>query len=346
MQIAIVGTGISGLAAAHAARKGARRDSFESADRPGGHTNTVRIELPDETHDVDTGFIVFNEPNYPGFTRLLHELGVESAPSDMSFSVTDERSGVVWCGRSLDTVFAQRTNALRPAFVRMLLDVTRFNRRARSILADDRGRELTLDELLAGGRWSSGFLDWYLVPLGSAIWSADPNTFTRCPADSFARFLDNHGLLHLRGAMPWRTIPGGARRYVDAISRELGSRLRLATPIEKIVRHDRHVELYAAECGSRLFDHVVVATHSDQALALLGDPTTAEREILGAVRYQPNTAVLHTDPRMLPPVRQRVGKLELPPANRGPRCRHGDVPHEPLAEPSLPSRDLRDTESH
>ncbi len=304
MRIAIVGTGISGLAAARALARVHDVTVFEADDRPGGHTNTVRVDLGDETHEVDTGFIVFNEPNYPRFTRLLDELQIETAATEMSFSVTDERSGVVWSGRFPGGVFAQRINAFRPAFWRMLVDVTRFNRRARQILESRPHPDVSLEDLLADGRWSPEFVNWYLVPLGAAIWSANPATFTRYPAESFARFFDNHGLLHLRGSLPWRTIPGGARRYVDAIIRPLGTRLRTATPIEKIVRHEHEVELYVAGTGPERFDHVIVATHSDQALALLSDPSPSERAILGAFRYQANTAVLHTDERMLPPLRR------------------------------------------
>jgi uncharacterized protein len=304
MRIAIIGTGISGLAAARALAQLHDVTIFEAADRPGGHTNTVRVDLGDETHEVDTGFIVFNEPNYPRFTRLLDELQIETATTEMSFSVTDEGSGVVWSGRFPGGVFAQRANAFRPAFWRMLVDVTRFNRRARQILESRPQPDVSLEDLLADGRWSPEFVNWYLVPLGAAIWSANPATFTRYPADSFARFFDNHGLLRMRGSLQWRTIPGGARRYVDAIARPLGTRLRTATPIEKIVRHRDEVEIYVAGTGPERFDHVVVATHSDQALALLSDPSPSERAILGAFRYQPNTAVLHTDARMLPPLRR------------------------------------------
>ena len=314
MRIAIVGTGISGLAAARALAQVHDVTVFEADDRPGGHTNTVRVDLGDETHEVDTGFIVFNEPNYPRFTRLLDELQIETAATEMSFSVTDERSGVVWSGRFPGGVFAQRTNALRPAFWRMLVDVTRFNRRARQILESRPQPDVSLEDLLADGRWSAEFVNWYLVPLGAAIWSANPATFTRYPAESFARFFDNHGLLRLRGSLPWRTIPGGARRYVDAIVRPLGTRLRTATPIEKIVRREHEVELYVAGTGPERFDHVVVATHSDQALALLSDPSPSERAILGAFRYQAEHGGVAHRRAHAPAAPARLGELELPPS--------------------------------
>ena len=221
MRIAIVGTGISGLAAARALAQVHDVTVFEAADRPGGHTNTVRVDLGDETHEVDTGFIVFNEPNYPRFTRLLDELQIETAMTEMSFSVTDERSGVVWSGRFPGGVFAQRRNAFRPAFWRMLADVTRFNRRARQILESQSHPDVSLEDLLSDGRWSSEFVNWYLVPLGSAIWSADPGSFADIPADHVRPVLRQPRL-----AAAWRPARvahdrGRRRRYVDAILRPL-----------------------------------------------------------------------------------------------------------------------------
>lgn len=304
MRIAIVGTGISGLTCAHILDRHHHVEVFEADDRPGGHSNTVRVDLADETHWVDTGFIVFNESTYPGFVRLLDELRIDSTPTTMSFSVTDERSGIAWRGTSPDTVFAQRRNALRPTFLRMLVDIARFNRRARALLTEEDDDDVTLEDVLTAGRWSRTFVDNYLVPLGSAVWSADPTTFTKFPAASFARFFDNHGMLGFRGSRSWRTLPGGARHYVDAITRPLGTRLHLGTPIDKIVRHGDGVEVVTAQGRLAEFDHVVVATHSNQALSILGDPTPAERSLLGAIRYQPNRAVLHTDARMLPPTRR------------------------------------------
>ncbi len=321
MRIAIIGTGISGLTCAHVL--GSKHDVtvFEAADRPGGHTNTVRVDLADETHWVDTGFLVFNEQTYPGFTRLLRELRVDSAPSEMSFSVTDEASGVVWRGSSPNTVFAQRRNLARAAFWRMLVDIGRFNRRARALLAETptHSPELTLADLLAEGAWSQGFLDCYLIPLGSSIWSANPATFLDYPAVAFARFFDNHGLLRVRDPIPWRTIPGGARRYVEAIATTLGPRLRLACAVEKVVRRAEGVELRTSAGEGATFDQVIVATHSPQALMLVADLSSAEREILGAIRYQTNEAVLHTDTAMLPGPRRAWASWNYyrPQADRG-----------------------------
>jgi uncharacterized protein len=303
VKIAIVGTGVSGLVCAHLLHPEHDVTVFESADRPGGHTNTVRVELADGPQDVDTGFIVFNDRNYPSFTRLLARLGVAGQDSDMSFSVSDQQTGIEWRGTSFNTVFAQRRNLVRPAFLNMLVDVTRFNRAARRLLLDPPGDDYTLEHLLSEGHWSASFVDWYLVPLGSAIWSADPTTFARYPAATFARFFDNHGLLSIGDQPQWRTVMGGAARYVEAILKPLGRRVRLSSPVEKVVRRAEHIELRTPFGTPEDFDHVIFACHADQTMELLSDPTPAEREVLGAIRYQPNLAVLHTDERLLP--RQR-----------------------------------------
>ena len=291
MRIAIIGSGVSGLVAAHLLH--GRHDVvlYESDERPGGH--------------VDTGFLVYNERTYPLFCRLLDELGVATKPSDMSFSVADQRTGLEWRGTSVSTVFAQRRNLARPDFLHMLADVGRFNRLARGLLADPPPDSVTLEEVLAPHRWSAGFRDWYLVPLGSSIWSADPSTFTQIPAATFARFFERHGLLSLRDQPKWRTVDGGSKRYVDAILRPLRNegRLRLGTRVDKIRREPGGVEV-VSEAGIETYDHVVLATHSDQALRLLSDPDRMERETLGALRYQPNRATLHTDASLLPTERR------------------------------------------
>ncbi len=221
MKVAIVGSGVSGLVCAHLLN--ARHDVtlYEVDGRPGGHANTVEVDVDGERHAVDTGFIVYNERTYPGFVALLAHLGVATKPSDMSFSVADERTGLEWRSTSLSTVFAQRRNLADPAFLRMLADVARFNRAARRVAADGVEGDLTLGEFLASGRWSRQLLDGYLVPLGSAIWSADPRSFADIPLTTFARFFDNHGLLRLGDRPRWRTIEGGSARYVDAILRPL-----------------------------------------------------------------------------------------------------------------------------
>jgi predicted NAD/FAD-binding protein len=301
LRIAIIGTGIAGMTAAHLLQEHHEVHVFEAEDRPGGHANTVTVDLPGGPVAADTGFLVYNERTYPLFTRLLASLGVATHPSEMSFSLTDLRCGLEWRGTSLSTIFAQRRNALRPAFLAMLADVVRFNRLSRALLAGTESGSGSLADLLADRHWSPGFVDWYLIPLGSAIWSADPETFTQIPARTFVEFFSRHGLLGPGDQPAWRTVTGGSTRYVEAILAPLRrrGRLHLFTAVTKLRRHERGVELLTAG-GPVAFDHVVVATHSDQALALLGDPTDRERRVLGALRYQPNRATLHTDTALLP----------------------------------------------
>jgi uncharacterized protein len=300
MRIAIVGTGISGLTCAHLLSERHDITVFESAVRPGGHTNTVRVDLEHESHDVDTGFIVYNERNYPGLVRLFELLDVPTKASDMSFSVSDSKSGLEWSATSPNTVFAQRRNAVRPEFVRMLADIVRFNRSMRRRLRDVVAKEVTLRDLLHSGGWSDGLVEWYLAPMVSAIWSAPRKQALDIPAHTFARFFENHGLLQMGGQPQWRTVRGGAGVYVERILRPLGHRVRLETAVTKVIRRHASVEILSDRDGPEHFDHVVLACHGDQSLGLLGDPTTAERDVLGAIRYQPNSAVLHTDDRLLP----------------------------------------------
>ena len=249
-------------------------------------------------HDIDTGFIVYNERNYPILTRLFAELGVTSRPSEMSFAVADDDADIEWCGTSLGAVFSQWRNIARPKFLRMLSDVGRFNRSARRLLGEVEDLEFTLEDFLAGGHYSSGFFDWYLVPMGAAIWSADPTDFMRFPAAAFIRFFDNHGLLGIRNRPQWRTIVGGSVQYVSTITRSLGDGLRLSTPVTCVARVANGVAVTTGE-GREVFDHVILATHSDQALAVLAAPRAAEREVLSAIQYRANEATLHTDERLL-----------------------------------------------
>jgi predicted NAD/FAD-binding protein len=299
MRIAIVGTGVSGLVCAHLLSRRHDVTVFEADGRPGGHAHTVTVDLPDGSFDVDTGFLVYNERNYPGLMRLFDDLGVATKPSDMSFSVTDEVSGLEWKGSSFDTVFAQRRNLVRPAFLRMLADIVRFNRMARELLDGPQDASISLGDLLERGNWSPRFLNWYLIPMGSSIWSADPSTFLGMPAVTFARFFANHGLLEYGNQPHWRTVVGGSKHYVDAILAPLGRSVRLEEPVTKITRYDDGVEIHTPR-GPERFDHLVVATHSDQALELLSDPSRLERDVLGAIRYQSNRATLHTDVSLLP----------------------------------------------
>ena len=299
MKLAVVGTGISGLVCAHLLHEGHDLTLFEAGGHVGGHTITNRVESDGEEHWVDAGFIVYNEVNYPNFVRLLRRLEVETQPSDMSFSVRDDHAGLEYCGTSLDTLFAQRRNLLRPSFLRMLADIGRFNRAGKALLADN-GSQPTLRRFLAAGGYRRELVDQYLVPMAASIWSTRPEQMLDFPATFVLRFLDNHHLLAARGHYTWRTIRGGSRRYVEALIRPFRERIRLHTPVAALRREAGGVELVTAGGERQRFDEVIVATHSDQALALLADPSPAERQVLGAIPYQPNEAALHSDDSVLP----------------------------------------------
>jgi uncharacterized protein len=298
VRIAVVGAGIAGLTCAHVLDARHEVTLFEAEDRLGGHTNTVRVDLADETHHVDTGFIVHNDRNYPGFQRLLESLGVATQPSDMSFSVSDGGS-FEYNGASPNGLFACRSHLVRPQFHRMVRDLLRFNREARSLVGLN-GSGPSLGAFLEAGGYSPAFVERLIVPQASAVWSSDPAQMWEFPASFLAEFFENHGMLGLRDRPRWRTIPGGARTYVDALAARFAGRIRRATPIRSIARRPDAVELVPEGGEPERFDAVVVAAHSDQALAMLADPTAAESEVLGAIPYQPNEAVLHTDASLLP----------------------------------------------
>jgi predicted NAD/FAD-binding protein len=302
VRIAIIGSGISGLTAAHRLHGRHEITVFEADARIGGHANTVRAELSDGTFDVDTGFIVYNRRNYPVFSRLLSELGVTTQPSDMSLAVRDERHDLEW-GTNMSRLFADRRNLVRPGFVAMIGEVLRWNRLGQRVLAGTMGvDELTpVGDVLAERHFSRRFLDWYLTPLAAAIWSADPATVDRFPIATFCRFLDNHGMLSLGDRPAWRTVTGGSRNYVAALTAPFVDRIRTGAPVTSVVRHTDGIDVRSApDARPETFDRVILATHSDQALALLADADPDEKDVVGAVRYQHNVATLHTDRSMLP----------------------------------------------
>ena len=302
MKIAIVGTGIAGNVVAHRLAGQHEITVYEADSRIGGHTNTVDVLAGGRRWAVDTGFIVYNDVTYPNFLALLDELGVASQPSDMSFSVSDRRSGLEYNGASLNTLFAQRSNLLRPSFHRMLRDILRFNREAPALLAAPRSQAapLTLGEYLQAGDYSPGFIEHYIVPMGAAIWSASPRGMLDMPAGFFIRFFHNHGLLSVNDRPTWRVIEGGSQRYVEKLVAGHRDRIRLDTPVHWIRRHAGYVEVKARGAEAVRYDRVFLACHSDQALRLLTDPTPQEREVLGAIEYQANEAVLHTDASLMP----------------------------------------------
>src|SRR5271165_2561871 len=293
VKIAIVGAGISGLAAAHLLHREHEIVVYEANSYAGGHSNTIRVDTAHETHHVDTGFIVMNDRNYPNFTRLLARLGVPTQPTQMSFSVKAEEDDFEYAGTPRG-LYCQPRNLVSPAFQRMILDLLRFNRELGHLLGSGHGDE-SLAAFLARHRFSRVFVERLIVPQVSAVWSADPASIAAFPVRFVAEFFANHGMLGFRNRPSWSTIVGGSARYVEALTAPFRERIRLATPVRQIVRGAEHVELTAAGCEPERFDQVVIATHSDQALALLADPSPAERELLGAIPYQPNEAVLHTD---------------------------------------------------
>jgi len=300
VRIAIVGTGVSGLTCAHLLARDHDVTLFEASDRLGGHSYTVMADDQGVAVPIDIGFIVYNERNYPLFSRLLSELGVATQPSEMSFSVVDHDESLEWRGSGPRSIFAQPRNLVRPKFLRMLADVTRFNRAAQALLEKEDDVTFTLGDFIKEHSWSRGFLEWYLIPMGSAIWSSDPSVFTEFPACAFARFFSNHGLLGLGDRPQWRTIVGGSAAYVRAITDPLGDRVRRGVGVTKIVRRGSSLDVATEQGDTDSFDHVILATHSDETLELLADPSDLEREILGHIPYRTNVATLHRDARLLP----------------------------------------------
>jgi predicted NAD/FAD-binding protein len=312
MKIAIVGSGISGLAVAHRLRGQADITLFEAGDYFGGHTHTVDLTLDGPsgpvTHGVDTGFLVFNERTYPQLIQLFAELDVATVPSDMSFSVQvpGARAGgpLEWSGSSLNTVFAQRGNLANPRFLRLLRDVLRFNRLATAIA--ERGQEAELmqplSDFLNQHALSQEFRDWYFLPMLGCIWSCPTDQMLQFPVTTMIRFCHNHGLLQVTNRPQWWTVAGGARHYVDKIVAQVADK-RLRTPVQRIARDAQSV-LITSRGQTERFDQVVLACHSDQSLALLSDARGEERQTLGAIRYQANHAVLHTDVSVLPQKRR------------------------------------------
>lgn len=297
MKIAIIGTGIAGNVAAWKLRDRHDITVFESASRIGGHSNTVDVYESGRKLAIDTGFIVFNDRTYPNFIRLLDAIGQESLDSEMSFSVQSD--GLEYNGSSLNSLFAQRRNLLKPGFYRMLRDIARFNRDAeQAVAAQPSGQPLR--EFLASGRYGGEFVDQYLLPMAAAIWSAEPMRVLDMPADFLVRFFANHGLLQLRDRPQWRVIRGGSREYVRKLVDGHRDRIRLNSAVRSVRRSAAGVEIRSAGNEPEIFDAAFLACHSDQALGMLAEPTAAEADILGAIRYQANEAILHSDERLMP----------------------------------------------
>ena len=299
MRVAIIGTGIAGNVAAYKLRQEHEVTVFEAASYIGGHTNTVDVYENGQQFAVDTGFIVFNNRTYPNFIELLDEIGQESQPSNMSFSVQADDGALEYCGTTLNALFAQRSNILRPSFHRMIRDILRFNKTALPS-TEHLGASDSLGDFLLENGYSHEFTNHYIVPMAAAIWSAEPGSVLEMPVSFLVRFFANHGLLQVNDRPTWRVIKGGSRQYVNKLVAGHRDRIRLNSPVDSVRRINGVVESHSASGGRELFDHVFLACHSDQALALLKDATPTEREVLGAIRYQRNEAVLHTDESLLP----------------------------------------------
>ncbi|WP_192558975.1 NAD(P)/FAD-dependent oxidoreductase [Pseudomonas allokribbensis] len=300
MNIAIVGSGIAGLTCAYLLNRRHDVTVFEAGDRVGGHTHTVKVTVDGRDYAVDTGFIVFNDWTYPNFIRLLGQLGVTAKATEMSFSVTDPDTGLEYNGNNLDSLFAQRSNLLSPGFWGMLRDILRFNKEARRDLAEQRiTTDTTLDDYLKAGGYGERFILHYIVPMGAAIWSMPMAQMLNFPLQFFVRFFENHGLLSVSNRPQWRVIEGGSSAYIAPLTESFKERIRVNCPVNRIDRNEHGVVIHSP-ADIEHFDKVVLACHSDQALRLLANPGSAEREILGALPYADNEVVLHTDTRLLP----------------------------------------------
>jgi predicted NAD/FAD-binding protein len=314
MRIAVIGSGISGMVAAFHLSRQHDITVFEAGNYIGGHTHTVDVELGGRPYAVDTGFIVFNDWTYPNFIRLLDELRVPWQPSDMSFSVRCEKSGLEYNGTSINSLFAQRRNLVRPSFLRMVADIMKFNRLAPALLTGG-ADSLSLGEYLRKEGYSRHFLEHYIIPMGSAIWSSRPADMLAFPARFFVEFFANHGFLSVNERPTWRVVRGGSREYIGRLTAPYAGSIHLNTPVEGVQRQPHKVSVRLKNGTVEHFDQVFMACHSDQALKLLADPTAAELEILGAIGYQANEALLHTDQRLMPrrPLAWAAWNYHLPP---------------------------------
>lgn len=300
-RIAVIGSGIAGLTSAYLLSREHDVVLFEANDYLGGHTHTRHVKAGNRSYPVNTGFIVFNDWTYPNFIKLMEQLGVKSEKSDMSFSVRCENTGLEYNGTNLNTLFAQRINILRPSFLRMVKDILRFNKETVAALeAGELDDNQSLASYLSLHGYSDGFKNQYIIPMGAAIWSAPVEIMMSFPIKFFLQFFNNHGMLSVDDRPEWRVLSGGSESYINPITANYASNVRLNTPVHSVIRDGDHVNVTTEAHGVEAFDHVVFACHSDQSLQILQDATSTESEILGAIPYQMNDVVLHTDTRIMP----------------------------------------------
>lgn len=298
MKIAVIGSGITGLSAAWLLARHHNVTLFEANDYAGGHSNAVDVSLDGMDYPVDTGFLVFNHKTYPNLTQLFSLLDIKIANTDMGFSVRLPKDNIEWAGSNLSSLFAQKANIVKPRFWQMISDILRFNKNAAHLLAISKAQNLSLGQLLKAENYSESFAQWYLLPMGAAIWSTPSQDMLNFPAESFIQFCLNHGLLQIKDRPQWMTVEGSSRQYVTKMCAGIGD-VRLNTPIYGVKRTPNHV-VVAHQHGEDTFDSVILATHADQSLILLKDISSQEQSILSAIKYAPNTAFLHTDSSLMP----------------------------------------------
>lgn len=300
MKIAVIGSGISGLTAAHILNRKHEVDVFEANDYVGGHTNTIEVDESGRTIPVDTGFIVFNEQNYPNLCRLFSQLDIKSNESDMSFSVRCQRSGLEYNGSNLDKIFSQRRNLLNPKFLVMLRDILKFHANAPQTLANNIDDHITVDEFTKRNRYSKHFVEYFLVPLGASLWSCPAEQFRQFPIRFVLEFLNNHCMLQVEGRPKWRTVVGGSYQYVKVLTRSFQNRIYLNMPVKQVKRQNGRVSVVFNNGSEKLYDEVIMATHANQSIKLVANMDEEEKSILEYFPYQDNEAILHTETSVLP----------------------------------------------